>query len=123
MLFLENKKKKTWDGIKLDKSETENWDFTNFMKYNSGLQSVHRGDFIMLKPFEEGYALANKEHWAKCDRSAHFQKFVLTKHWMESIDFLLNTIEKYGPVQKSCWDNYFQLKLWGLFQVNHILYS
>ena len=32
------------------------------MKYNSGLQSVYRGGFIMLKPFEEGYALANKEH-------------------------------------------------------------
>ena len=42
------------------------------MKYDVGLQSVHRYGVIMLKPFEEGYALTKKEHCIKYDRSAHF---------------------------------------------------
>ena len=105
----------TWDRIKLDKFENENWDFTNLMNYHSGLQSVHRSGVIMLKPF-------NKIHCTKYDRSAHFQKFVITEHWMENIDFLLNTMEKYRPAHKNCCDNYFKLKLWGLVQVNYILY-
>ena len=85
---------------------------TSFMKYDSGLQSVHRsGVVIMLKPFEEGYALTNNEHYAKCDRSAHFQKFAITEHWMENIDFLLNVMEKYRPAHKNCCNKHFKLKL------------
>ena len=54
-------KKEPQDSIKLG---NENWDFTNFMKYDSGLKSVHRSG-IMLKPFEQGYVLTNKIHCAK----------------------------------------------------------
>ena len=79
------------------------------MKYDSG--TGHRTGVIMLKPFEEGCALTNKEHYAKCDRSAHFQKFEITEHWMENIDFLLNTMKKYGPAHNNCCDKYFKLKL------------
>ena len=72
------------------------------MKYNSDLQSVHRSGVITLKAFDEGYALTNKEDCVKCDRSAYFQKSVITEHWMENKDFLLNTMEKYGPTHKNC---------------------
>ena len=34
------------------------------MNYGSGLQSVHRSGAITLKPFEKGYALTNKKHYA-----------------------------------------------------------
>ena len=41
---------------------------------------------------------------------------------MENIDFLLNTMEKYGPAHKNCCNKYFNLKLRGLVEVNDILY-
>ena len=80
------------------------------MNYDFGLPGVHRSGLITLKPFEEVYALSNKEHCTKVDRSARFQKSVTTEHWIENIDFLLNTIEKYGQTHKNC-DEYFKLKL------------
>ena len=43
-----------------NKQLNENQDFTDFMKYDSGLQSVHRSGVVTLKPFEEGYALTQK---------------------------------------------------------------
>ena len=52
--------------IQWNKQLNENRDFTIFMKYDSGLQSVHRNGVITLKPFEEGYALTNKKHYTKC---------------------------------------------------------
>ena len=58
------------------------------MKYDSGLQSVHRSGAITLKPFEEGYALTNKN----TTPNVHFQKFVITNHWMENVDFLLRAV-------------------------------
>ena len=78
----------------MDKVENENWDFTSFTKYDSGLLNVHRSDVIMLKPFEEDYCLTNKIHCAKHDRSAQFQKFLATEHRTENIDFLLNAKKK-----------------------------
>ena len=35
------------------------------MRYDYGLQRVHRSGVIILKPFEEGYNLTNKNHYAK----------------------------------------------------------
>ena len=84
------------------------------MKYDSNEQSVNRSGAITLRPFEEGYILIKKEHCAKCYRSAHFQKSVITELWMENIDFLLNTMKKHGPIHKNCGDKYFKLKLWGV---------
>ena len=49
-----------------NKQLNENRDFTNFMKYDSRLQSVHRGGVTTLKSFKEGYALANKKLYTKC---------------------------------------------------------
>ena len=66
------------------------------MKYDSGLQGVYGSYVITLKLFEEGYVLTNKEHCAKCNISAHFQKYVITEHWMENIDFFFNKMGKYG---------------------------
>lgn len=66
------------------------------MKYDPGLQGVYGSDIITLKLFEEGYVLTNKEHFAKCNISAHFQKYVITEHWMENIDFFFNKMGKYG---------------------------
>ena len=76
------------------------------MKYHSGLRSVHRSGVITLKPLQEGYALTKKEHCAKCDRSAQFQKSVITENLVENINFLLNTMEKYGPTHGNCCDKY-----------------
>ena len=66
------------------------------MKYDPGLQGVYGSDIITLKLFEEGYVLTNKEHFAKCNISAHFQTYVITEHWMENIDFFFNKMGKYG---------------------------
>ena len=49
-----------------NKQLNENRDFTDFMKYDSGPQSVHRGGVTTLKSFKEGYALANKKLYTKC---------------------------------------------------------
>ena len=57
---------------KLENFENKTWYFTNFMKYGSGLQSLHRSGIIMLKPFEEGYTQTNKIHSAKYDWCEHF---------------------------------------------------
>ena len=92
------------------------------MKYDSGLQSVHKSGVITLKQFDEGYALIEKEYCAKCDRFALNQKSVITKHWMENIDFLLNTTEKCRPAIKDCCDQHFKPKIWRLVQDNDILY-
>ena len=81
------------------------------MKYDSGLQSVHRSGAITLKPFEERYALTNREHCPKYGRSANLQKSVINEHCMENIDFLLNIMEKYGPTHENCCDEYFTPKL------------
>ena len=80
------------------------------MKYYSGRQSVHRSGVITLKPFEGVYALTNKEHCTKCHRSSQFQKSVITEHWIENINFLHNTMEKYGPTHRNCWDKYSKLQ-------------
>ena len=56
---------KSYRFVYWNKQLIENQDFTNFMKYDSGLQSVHRSGFITLKPFEEGYSLTDKNHYTK----------------------------------------------------------
>ena len=35
------------------------------MRYDAGLQSVNRSDVIILRLFEEGYNLTNKNYYAK----------------------------------------------------------
>ena len=56
---------KSYRFVYWNKQLIENQDFANFMKCDSGLQSVHRSGIIMLKPFEEGYALTDKNHYTK----------------------------------------------------------
>ena len=78
----------------MDKVENQNWDFTNFTKYNSGQPNVHRSGIIVLNPFEEGNGLNNKIYCVKHDRSAQFQAFLITEHRMENTNFLLNAKKK-----------------------------